>query len=86
MIKSVVVRLSAMPGKPILPGPEKGRLFVKWGDAQNSQCYLNMIFHPINQLMISFFMQRIADDEYQDKALIHKIRMVAMQVNHANHR
>ncbi len=24
--------------------PKKGRLFVKWGDTQNSQCYLNYDF------------------------------------------
>jgi outer membrane usher protein len=51
-------------GQAYLTGlPEKGRLFVKWGDAQNSQCYLNYDLSSINQLMILFFMQRIADDE-----------------------
>jgi outer membrane usher protein len=51
-------------GQAYLTGlPEKGRLFVKWGDSQNSQCYVNYDLSPINRLMISFFMQRIADDE-----------------------
>lgn len=40
---------------------------MKWGDTQNSQCYLNYDFSSDQSVDDIVFMQRIADDEYQGK-------------------
>jgi outer membrane usher protein len=42
-------------GQVYLTGlPEKGRMLVKWGDEQNSQCRFNYDFQAINQPTILF--------------------------------